>query len=152
MEKMYGKLKLECMDYFTSNPYSIETTLSVSRRIGRNSEGLDRVLDSLSSENLLTSTQINNEKYYSLLTKNSQEMNLKETVSHLNFQKDFNFLTKREKEVFYQLVDGYTNNQIAEKLIISPDTVKNHITNLYRKLKVNDRVKLIKKFYDSTTD
>lgn len=49
-------------------------------------------------------------------------------------------LTPREREVLYYLAQGLTNAQIGQKLYVSSHTVKNHITSIYRKLGVSDRV------------
>ena len=49
-------------------------------------------------------------------------------------------LTDRERDVLRLLIDGLSNNEIAERLIISPSTVKYHIGNIYNKLGVDSRV------------
>lgn len=48
-------------------------------------------------------------------------------------------LTAREKEVLQCVVKGLSNKEIGEQLYISEKTVKNHITNILRKLDVSDR-------------
>ena len=48
-------------------------------------------------------------------------------------------LTAREKEVLSLIAKGEKNRGIAGQLFISEKTVKNHITNIFRKLKVKDR-------------
>lgn len=48
-------------------------------------------------------------------------------------------LTKRELEVLTLLAVGMYNKEIAEKLDISERTVKNHISNLFKKIGVTDR-------------
>jgi len=48
-------------------------------------------------------------------------------------------LTKRELEVLRFLAMGHTNRQIAERLFISPDTVKTHLEHIYQKLGTPDR-------------
>ena len=53
-------------------------------------------------------------------------------------------LTKREKEILSNIADGLTNNQIAEKLFISPLTVDSHRKNLLTKLNVNNTASLIR--------
>lgn len=53
-------------------------------------------------------------------------------------------LTKREKEILQLISEGMTNNQIAEKLFISPLTVDSHRKNLLTKLNVNNTASLIK--------
>lgn len=53
-------------------------------------------------------------------------------------------LTKREKEILAHIAEGLTNNQIAEKLFISPLTVDSHRKNLLTKLNVNNTASLIR--------
>ena len=48
-------------------------------------------------------------------------------------------LTEREREILQLIVDGQTNREIAQTLFISEKTVKNHVTNLLRKLDLSDR-------------
>jgi DNA-binding CsgD family transcriptional regulator len=48
-------------------------------------------------------------------------------------------LTKRELEVLTMVADGRSNEQIALGLVISPQTVKNHISNILAKLGTTDR-------------
>lgn len=53
-------------------------------------------------------------------------------------------ITKREKEILVHIAEGLTNNQIAEKLFISPLTVDSHRKNLLTKLNVNNTASLIR--------
>jgi DNA-binding NarL/FixJ family response regulator len=55
-------------------------------------------------------------------------------------------LTAREHEVSRLLIVGDTYKQVAYQLHISPDTVRQHIKNIYRKLQINSRVQLINEF------
>lgn len=48
-------------------------------------------------------------------------------------------LTQRESEVLDLLVSSHSNRAIAARLVVSEDTVKTHVRNLYRKLGVSDR-------------
>ena len=48
-------------------------------------------------------------------------------------------LTKRELEVLIQIANGMLNKEIATNLNISERTVKNHISNIFRKINVSDR-------------
>ncbi len=48
-------------------------------------------------------------------------------------------LTIREKEILSLIVDGLENEEIAEKLFISMQTVRNHIRHIYGKLQVHSR-------------
>jgi len=51
-------------------------------------------------------------------------------------------LTPREVDIITSIVDGYTNKQIAEKLSISEQTVKHHLTNIFAKVGVTNRLEL----------
>jgi DNA-binding NarL/FixJ family response regulator len=55
-------------------------------------------------------------------------------------------LTGREHEVALLLINGDTYKQVAWRLNISPDTVRQHIKHIYRKLQINSRVQLINEF------
>jgi DNA-binding NarL/FixJ family response regulator len=54
-------------------------------------------------------------------------------------------LSEREAEILEQLSKGFSNKVIAEKLSISPFTVKRHIENIYQKLQAHNRVELLEK-------
>jgi len=53
-------------------------------------------------------------------------------------------LTKREKEVLQLIAKGMTNNQIAEKLFVSPSTVDTHRKNMITKLEVSNTAALVR--------
>lgn len=53
-------------------------------------------------------------------------------------------LTPREQEILQLLADGYSNQEIAEKLVISPSTVHTHRTNLMEKLNLSKRFELVR--------
>jgi DNA-binding NarL/FixJ family response regulator len=57
---------------------------------------------------------------------------------------DHPWLTAREKEILHLLAEGYSNNEIAEQLVISPSTVHTHRSNLMQKLNLNSRHELIR--------
>jgi DNA-binding NarL/FixJ family response regulator len=52
-------------------------------------------------------------------------------------------LSERELEVLQAAADGLNNREIAERLYIAEKTVKNHISNIFSKLNVNDRTQAI---------
>ena len=52
-------------------------------------------------------------------------------------------LTPRETEVLGYIALGYLNKQIADKLGISEQTIKNHISSILRKLDANDRTQAV---------
>jgi DNA-binding NarL/FixJ family response regulator len=52
-------------------------------------------------------------------------------------------LTRRERDIVNLLADGATNKQVAVELDISERTVKGHLSNVFMKLGVSDRLKLV---------
>lgn len=48
-------------------------------------------------------------------------------------------LTERENEVLLLIAEGQSNKDIAQKLFISEKTVKNHVSNIFKKIEVSDR-------------
>ena len=57
-------------------------------------------------------------------------------------------LTKRELTILEALQSGRSNKQIAEKLFLAEQTVKFHLTNIYRKLDVNNRTEAVRYAYE----
>lgn len=57
-------------------------------------------------------------------------------------------LTARQLQIVEGVVDGLSYKMIADKLLISLDTVRHHIKNIYRLLNINSKAELIKKSYE----
>ena len=51
--------------------------------------------------------------------------------------------TEKEKEVLHMLLQGLRDDYIARALFISPKTVRNHISNMLRKVRVDSRTQLV---------
>ena len=56
------------------------------------------------------------------------------------FKSDKNKLTERQAEILAQVAVGNTNDEIADRLCISPHTVKTHLYNIFRKINVPNRI------------
>ena len=52
-------------------------------------------------------------------------------------------LTEREREVLALMVEGWNNTQIAGKLMVSPSTIKSHVSNILSKLGVASRTEAV---------
>jgi DNA-binding NarL/FixJ family response regulator len=52
-------------------------------------------------------------------------------------------LTQREEEVLQLMAAGLTNSAIAERLVLSPKTVRNHVSTIFSKLHVAGRAEAI---------
>lgn len=63
-----------------------------------------------------------------------KKMNNEESSSVQNSK-----LTKREVEVLKLITEGMLNKEIAHRLCISEKTVKNHVSNIFKKIEVSDR-------------
>jgi len=61
------------------------------------------------------------------------------SLSHQELKVGGRQLTSREEEVLHLIGDGFSNKEIASRLRITPNTVKNHVHHLLEKLKVNNR-------------
>ena len=57
--------------------------------------------------------------------------------------KKISTLTDRERQVIALIAEGLKNRQIAERLFISPTTVTHHLSSIYSKLGVSDRLELV---------
>lgn len=54
-------------------------------------------------------------------------------------------ISKREHEVLELMARGHSNQEIAEKLFVSVNTIKTHLSNLFLKLEVSRRTQAIQK-------
>jgi DNA-binding NarL/FixJ family response regulator len=52
-------------------------------------------------------------------------------------------LTEREREVLDLIARGLNNTDITNRLVLSPKTVRNHVSNIFSKLQVADRAEAI---------
>ena len=60
-----------------------------------------------------------------------------------------NTLSRREKILIEALSEGLTNKQLSQRLEISSNTVKFHISNIFDKLSVKNRAQAIAHYYKS---
>jgi DNA-binding NarL/FixJ family response regulator len=58
-------------------------------------------------------------------------------------------LTPREREVMALVAEGLTNDEIAERLVVSPLTAKTHVSRIMLKLSARDRAQLVVMAYQS---
>lgn len=57
-------------------------------------------------------------------------------------------MTAREREVLEQVAAGHSTPLIAERLGITPGTVKAHMTSTYKKIRVQNRVQAARDYVD----
>jgi DNA-binding NarL/FixJ family response regulator len=58
-------------------------------------------------------------------------------------------LTEREREVMTLVAEGLSNDEIADRLVLSPATAKTHVSRIMTKLDVRDRAQLVVLAYES---
>jgi len=76
---------------------------------------------------------------------NSQDV----LMGALNHTQEMYSISSREMDVFRLLVNGLSNKEISDELFISEHTVKNHITKIFQKLDVSDRLQAMAKVYQA---
>lgn len=77
------------------------------------------------------------------------ESNYNNLHTALNQLKEVYSISTREMDVFKLIVNGLSNKEISDQLFISEHTVKNHITRIFQKLAVNDRLQAMAKVYQT---
>jgi len=75
----------------------------------------------------------------SYIQPNMASLLFKKINGELDNQVKHNKLTKREVEVLKLITQGLLNKEIADQLCISEKTVKNHVSNIFKKIEVSDR-------------
>ncbi|HHP7231800.1 MAG TPA: response regulator transcription factor [Xenococcaceae cyanobacterium] len=58
-------------------------------------------------------------------------------------------LTPAEERVFWEVIQGFTNKQISERLFISPRTVQTHLSNILGKLNLENRTQIVRFAYEN---
>ena len=66
-------------------------------------------------------------------------------------QKRYN-LTARERQIAELICQGFGNNKISKNLRIKLGTVKTHTRNIYRKVRVRNKIKLLLTFIDDINE
>jgi DNA-binding NarL/FixJ family response regulator len=64
------------------------------------------------------------------------------TTSRLGVRENAAVLSTREREIVMLVAQGFKNKEMAERMFISEQTVKNHLHNIFDKLGVSDRLEL----------
>lgn len=101
--------------------------------------------DSVMSELSLAIQTIQTGQYY--LSKTLSQSTIETFINRHNTSQSeldsYSTLTNREREILHLVIEGNTNAQIADQLVISPRTVETHRANMMRKLEVHNQSELM---------
>lgn len=96
-------------------------------------------LESIQAGNHWIHPVISNQMIEACLEKNNQN----QLTHDSEIYHPTDLLTKREYEVLTLLASGHNNKQISKHLAVTQSTVKNHVTNIFVKMKVSDRTQAV---------
>jgi len=116
--------------------YADKETLQKAKRV----EPSGYIVKPFNEKTLLASLEIAISNFANKSNRSVPELNLQKLNRHLLSQ-----LTEREFEVLQNIYNGKTNNQIAEALFLSVNTIKAHIKSSYLKLDTSSRSTTIKR-------
>ncbi len=105
---------------------------------GSSSQNLLNAIDTVSQRAAWIDSQIARVVLSSIQQEDNNEIALNKTKKDAN--KKYG-LTKKELEVLSLIVDGLSNQEISEKLVVSISTTKAHVHNILQKLYLTDRTK-----------
>ena len=105
---------------------------------GSSSENLTNAIDSVATRAAWIDSQIARVVLSSIQNENDISQNAPKNQKEAN--KKYG-LTKKELEVLSLIVDGLSNQEISEKLVVSISTTKAHVHNILQKLYLRDRTK-----------
>ena len=132
LKDMDNTIKIIMLTFHEDREYLFETI-----NLGANGY----VLKDAESESLIKAIRdvFNGESYIypTLATELVKEFNRREEKGKQKTNVDN--LTKREYEVLTLIAEGFNNREIANHLFISEKTVKNHVSNIFKKINVSDR-------------
>lgn len=80
----------------------------------------------------------------SMIARKSLNLLRKGSPSEITIEKDYE-LTKREMEVLEQIAKGLSYDQISANLFISYGTARKHVENIYKKMRVHNKIEAIDK-------
>jgi len=142
-KKIKEELKLDCAVLMFTSRDSKEDIFAAFKAgadgyimKGSSSQNLINAIDTVATHAAWIDSQIARV----VLSNIQNEDNEKERKTQSNANKKYG-LTKKELEVLTLIVDGLSNQEISEKLVVSISTTKAHVHNILQKLYLTDRTK-----------
>jgi DNA-binding NarL/FixJ family response regulator len=106
------------------------------------SQDLINAIKSVHSGNLCITPSVGYRLIPSFSPIKDKTQNQQEFITH-SIETKYPSLTKKEIEIVYYVSLAYKNTDIAEKLFISEKTIKNHLSSIFSKLNIHNRLDLI---------
>jgi DNA-binding CsgD family transcriptional regulator len=121
------KCKTGCMLHYLEKPFD--------RMFGK---GMHLLKNVNANNNFVDVIMINDEKNLtSLLYKKTDDIH-----AQLNYLEQFN-LSKMETKIIEKFLQGYSSKTISHQMFISPKTLRTHLNNIYKKIPLGDKQKII---------
>ena len=145
-KKIKEELKLDCAVLMFTSRDSKEDIFAAFKAgadgyimKGSNSENLINAIETVSTRAAWIDSQIARVVLSSIQNENDEKpSNSKQTEANKKYG-----LTKKELEVLSLIVDGLSNKEISDKLVVSISTTKAHVHNILQKLYLRDRTKAV---------
>ena len=144
-KKIKEELKLDCAVLMFTSRDSKEDIFAAFKAgadgyimKGSSSENLTNAIDTVATKAAWIDSQIARVVLSSIQSEN--EIVPQQTKSQKEANKKYG-LTKKELEVLSLIVDGLSNQEISEKLVVAISTTKAHVHNILQKLYLTDRTK-----------
>jgi len=138
IRKAYGKLSILVMAMYSNENFILKTIKAGAKGILSNQTGRNEIVEAMY-------TLRNGYEYLGKsITNLVLNSYLNRSKTGENLQDDMAQLSLRELEVLKLFGEGFTNQEIADKLFISIRTVESHKTNIMKKINLRTTVDLIK--------
>lgn len=144
-KKIKEELKLDCAVLMFTSRDSKEDIFAAFKAgadgyimKGSSSENLTNAIDAVATHAAWIDAQIARVVLSSI--QNEDDMPIQNPKNQKEANKKYG-LTKKELEVLSLIVDGLSNQEISEKLVVSISTTKAHVHNILQKLYLTDRTK-----------
>jgi DNA-binding NarL/FixJ family response regulator len=141
-----GKIKYPDMKFIMLTVFDDEDKLFDSIKAGASGYLLKDEKISVIKEHIINLVEHNYAPMSPIIARKTFDI-LSKSSSDIAETKDkdslWNCLSEREVDVLHLLIEGHNYKAISEKLFISPNTVKKHISHIYEKLHVSSKVQII---------
>ena len=148
INELYKYIQYDLTNFGTTKPIRVKNFLFSLQPIGNPGTNFSQAGRPLLRNSLILQEQSKHDIHYSdmsLCIYIVKDDNYNSRVSKKTLQNQG--LTNRECQVAEYIINGASNQDIANELFLSTNTVKIHVSNIFNKIGVNSRTELIEYFY-----